>query len=448
MGIDLTQGPIGKILFRLTLPMVLGIFSIIGFNLADTYFVGQLGSDELAAISFTFPVVLFFGSISMGLSAGASSVIARAIGERDPQKVRRYTTDSLVLSLVIVAFSIIIGFLTIDPLFRLLGAEGKVLGLVKDYMSIWYGGMIFLVVPMVGNGAIRAKGITSIPATIMTVAALANFILDPLLIFGLGPFPALGLKGAALATVFARGVTLLASLYFLIFRLKMIDFKPPTFQVGLRSWKEILRVGVPTAATNVVVPITISIITAMISEYGYESVAAFGIVSKVQSFAMIVLWGVSSSMGPFAGQNYGAGKVDRVLKASFISYGFSLIWGLLIFILLYVFSENIILLFNKNPNVVKVGVLYLTIVPITYGFEGLRLIASSTFNGIGKPFPPTIMVLIKVVVIYIPFAYFGSRYYGVKGIFIAESLGNFLIGVLSFILIKKVCSKEKVMSAS
>ena len=186
----------------------------------------------------------------------------------------------------------------------------------------------------------------------------------------------------------------------------------------------------------------------MISEYGYESVAAFGIVSKVQSFAMIVLWGVSSSMGPFAGQNYGAGKVDRVLKASFISYGFSLIWGLFIFILLYVFSENIILLFNKNLNVVKVGVLYLTIVPITYGFEGLRLIASSTFNGIGKPFPPTIMVLIKVVVIYIPFAYFGSRYYGVKGIFIAESLGNFLIGVLSFILIKKVCSKEKVMSAS
>jgi putative MATE family efflux protein len=349
---------------------------------------------------------------------------------------------------VIVTISIIIGFLTIDPLFRLLGAEGKILGLIKEYMSIWYGGMIFLVVPMVGNGAIRAKGITSIPATIMTVAALANFILDPLLIFGLGPFPALGLKGAALATVFARGVTLLASLYFLIFRLKMIDFKPPTFQVGLKSWKEILRVGAPTAGTNVVLPITISIITSMISKYGYESVAAFGIVSKVQSFAMIVLWGISSSMGPFAGQNYGAGKIDRVLKASFISYGFSIIWGLFIFILLYVFSENIILLFNKNPDVVKVGVLYLSIVPLTYGFEGLRLIGSSTFNGIGKPLAPTMMVLIKVGIIYIPFAFFGSRYFGVKGIFMAEALGNFLIGVLSFILIKKVCSKEKVTSLS
>jgi putative MATE family efflux protein len=196
----LIEGHIGKTLIKLTIPMIFGILGMVAFNLVDTFFIGQLGTNELAAISFTFPVVFVIGSLAMGLGMGASAVISRAIGEGDPTRVQRFTTDSLILSVLVVVVFIVIGLLTIDQVFALLGATPQVMPLIKQYMLIWYPSMIFVVIPMVGNNAIRATGDTKTPSVIMLVAVAVNIILDPLLIFGIGPFPALALAGAALAT--------------------------------------------------------------------------------------------------------------------------------------------------------------------------------------------------------------------------------------------------------
>lgn len=214
----LTEGQVPLQLLALTLPMVWGIFAVLAFSLADTYFVAQLGTKELAAISFTFPVVTVLGSVAMGLGTGASSVIARAIGEGNRRQVQRLTTDSLLLSLLIVVFLASLGLATVDPLFAALGAGSELLPLIRDYMEIWYLGMVFLVIPLVGNSAIRASGNTLLPSLIMTLAAAANILLDPLFIFGWGPFPALGIKGAAIASTIARAGTLLTTLAFLHFR--------------------------------------------------------------------------------------------------------------------------------------------------------------------------------------------------------------------------------------
>ncbi len=443
MGSDLTKGNISKILFNLTLPMVGGIFAIITFNLVDTYFVGKLGALELAALSFTFPVVMVFGSISMGLSAGATSVISKAFGEGDPKKVKRLTTDALFLSVIIVAVFLVIGFFTLDPLFRLMGAKGQTLEYIKDYMRIWYGGMIFLVVPMVGNGAIRAKGISTIPAFIMTFAALTNCILDPLLIFGIGPFPALGIEGAAWATVFGRSLTLIASLWVIHFKLDMLDFSIPSFHEGFSSWKEILKTTIPNAGTNVALPLTMSVITALVSEYGNEAVAGFGIVTRIQSFAMIVLLGISSSMAPFSGQNFGAKKYNRIKTALIQCFSFSFIWGLLFYAVLWFTSDTVVALFNNNTQVVTVATLYLLIVPWSYGLEGFRLIVSSALNGIGRPRMLIVLMFVKTVAFYIPFAFILSNWLGIKGIFIAEVVGNIAVGVLSLFQLKKISALSK-----
>ncbi len=184
----LTEGKIFLQLFELTLPMVWGVFSVFAFSLADTYFVAQLGTNELAAMSFTFPVVAVLASVAMGLGVGTSSVIARVIGEGNRQKVQRLTTDSLLLSLLIVIILAFGGLATINPLFTALGAQQELLPLIGDYMKIWYLGMVFLVVPLVGNSAIRASGNTVVPSLIMTFAAATNTLLDPLLIFGWGLF--------------------------------------------------------------------------------------------------------------------------------------------------------------------------------------------------------------------------------------------------------------------
>ncbi|GAI71534.1 unnamed protein product, partial [marine sediment metagenome] len=253
----LTEGPVGKTLVRLTIPMIFGIVGIVAFNLVDTFFVGKLGTDELAALSFTFPVVLIINSLAHGLGIGASAVISRAIGEGDHHKVQRLTTDSLVLSVLLVAFFVVLGQLTINQIFRLLGATPEILPLIKQYMRIWYFGMIFVVVPMVGNNAIRATGDTKTPSIIMIVAVVFNFIFDPMLIFGIGPFPRLELAGAAIATVISRGITFLVALYVLYFRDKMLTFVKPKIRDIITSWKRILYIGLPNAGTRMVIPLAI-----------------------------------------------------------------------------------------------------------------------------------------------------------------------------------------------
>ena len=150
MKSKLTEGPVGLQLLKLTLPLVWGVFAVIAFSLADTYFVVQLGTNQLAAMSFTFPVVMVLGSVAMGLGVGASSIIARAIGSGDRYRVRQLTTDSLILSLLVVAILAGLGLATINPLFTALGAGPDALPLIRDYMSVWYLGIIFLVVPLVG----------------------------------------------------------------------------------------------------------------------------------------------------------------------------------------------------------------------------------------------------------------------------------------------------------
>ncbi len=230
--------------------MMVGIIGMVMFNLVDTYFVGRLGKLHLAAMSFTFPVVMVLQSIALGLGIGASAVIARAIGEGDHHRVQRLTTDSLMLSFIIVVVFVVIGLATIEPLFRLLGAGEELLPLIKSYMRIWYIGVAFVVIPMVGNSAIRATGDTVTPSIIMLIAIAVNLGLDPLLIFGIGPFPRLELAGAAIATVIARATTMTISLLVLYFREKMIVLKMPSLKEGIDSWKKILYIALPAGGTR------------------------------------------------------------------------------------------------------------------------------------------------------------------------------------------------------
>ena len=429
---SLTEGAIANRLFKLTLPMIWGIFAIVAFNLADTYYVGQLGTDRLAAMSFTFPVVMTLGSLAMGLGVGASSIIARAIGEGDRSRVRRFTTNSLTLGVVTVAILSSVGLLTIDPLFTALGASSDVLPYVKQYMEVWYFGMVFLVVPMVGNSAIRAAGDTLTPSLIMTTSAGFNILLDPLLIFGLWGFPELGLAGAAWATVISRAVTLVASLLVLKFKEKMLSSHFPDLEETLMCWRDILYVGLPAAGSNMITPISIGIITSMLAVYGSLAVAAFGVASRIESLAMIALMALASSIAPFIGQNWGAQKFERATQALRQSYLFCLGWGVLMAILLAAGASLIVPLFNSNTEVIAIAKTYLAIVPISYGGAGIIQVANSAFNALGKPIPAVIMTVLRMFVLYIPLAYLGSNWLGTSGIFIAATVSNILVSVVAW----------------
>ncbi len=425
----LTEGQVLLQLLRLTLPMVWGVLSVLAFSLADTYFVAQLGTRQLAAMSFTFPVVAVLGSVAMGLGTGASSVIARGIGEGNRQQVKQLTTDSLLLSLLIVTLLASLGLATIDPLFAALGAGPDLLPLIRDYMSIWYLGMVFLVVPLMGNSAIRASGNTVVPSLIMTLAAAANILVDPLLIFGWGPFPALGLKGAALATVISRASTLVASLAFLHFRERLLVFAFPSLKVMLRSWQGLLSVGLPAAATNLISPLSIGFVTSLMAQYGAQAVAGFGLASRLEALALIAPLALSASIGPFVGQNWGAQKYGRVKRALQVSFCFCLSWGVLVAVLLGKAAPEIAAWFDSDPEVIASATIYLTLVPISYGALGIVFTTSSAFNALGKPIPALGMSFSRLLLLYVPLAYLGSQLFGIFGIFGAACLSNGVVGL-------------------
>ena len=427
----LTSAPIGRTLIRLTGPMMLGGFAIIGFNLADTYFVARLGTAALAAMGFTFPVVMMIGGLALGLGMGAASVVSHAIGEGNHHKVRRLATDSLFLAMVIVAAFSTVGIFTIDPLFRLMGARGEVLSLIRTYMTTWYWGTVFVVVPMVGNNIIRAGGDTKTPSLVMVLAAVVNVVLDPLLIFGLAGLPRLGLFGAALATVIARATTFTAALCILHFRDRILDLSVPRLRALWNSWRQVLSIGIPAAATNILMPLSIGVLTRIAAAFGREAVAAFGAGMKIEAFAMLPTMALGAVMVPFVGQNRGAGRPERVRKAIKDSFAFSLLWGLVALAVLAVLARTLGGLFSEDAQVVSAIAMYLWIVPIGYGCYAVFRIAGVSLNALGRPMRSLVLNVIRMLVLLVPLAWVGSRLLRYPGLLASVPVANACAAVVA-----------------
>ncbi len=433
----LLQGPVGKTLTSLAVPMAFGIVSIILFTVVDTVYIGRLGAEPLAAMGFTFPISYIVMSIAMGLSVGTSSTIARAIGEGHQLRVQRLATDGLGLAFLIVTCFSLIGLTNLNTIFSLMGAKGEILELISDYMIPWCLGVGLLVIPMVGNGAIRATGDTKTPATIMIIAGIVNIVLDPFLIFGIGPFPRLELQGAALATVFSWAMAFTASLWILGKREGMIRLPIFDPKYSFDSWKRILYIGIPAAGTNMMEPLSMAVITRMISEYGEEAVAAFGVGGRLEALSLIGLWALSTAITPFIGQNFGAGNYDRIRAALRFGVKFSLIWGGAAFTVLYLLSGIIAPIFNDNKAVIASIVLFLQIIPISYAMYGISALVNSMFNALGKPLQASLVIILHLFVFVLPLAYLGSKVYGLKGIFIGIAVGNAVVGIIAYLMAQK-----------
>lgn len=439
----LVQGSVGSTLIRLTLPMFLGILSMMLFNIVDTFFVGRLGPLPLAAMGFTFPVVFIITGTAMGMGIGMSSVVSRAIGEGNWPRVSRLTTDGLAMAVFIVAVFVAVGLLTMDPLFRMLGADVHTLPLIRSYMVPWYLGVGFLVIPMVGNSAIRATGDTKTPSFIMILAGTINVVLDPFLIFGWGPFPRLELQGAAIATVTAYSVTFLAAFYILRVRDRMIRFSFHHLSEVLQSWGQILHVGLPAVGTNLLVPLATGIITRIMAGYGTKAVAAFGVGSRLESLAMAGCFALSTSMAAFAGQNFGAGRCDRVEEGIRFGVKFCLSLNFVVWLLLAGAADPLARLFNDDATIVSIVKLFLWIVPLSYGAFGTMLQVTAAFNANNQPLYSALIFVTRLFVLTVPLALLGSRLAGIPGIFAAMFIGNVGTGMLACVIMARYIRAEE-----
>ncbi|MCG6186225.1 MATE family efflux transporter [Maribellus maritimus] len=440
---NLTEGNIKKQLYTLTWPMLFGMTGMVIFNLVDTYFVGRLGVNQLAAMSFSFPIVMFVNSLSQGIGIGTSSLVSRNIISESRGNVRRMASRAVLLGVIVVAVFVTIGLNTMRPVFSSLGAGDAILDYVIDYMGVWYFGVPFVVIPMIGNNIVRATGDTFLPGMLMVSSAVVNIILDPMLIFGFGPIPAMGIKGAALATVIGRSVGLVFILFVLIRRENLLTVRFGRIKEILETWKNVLYIAGPAAIGMLITPVSIGFITKIIAGFGKEAVAAFGVASRVEMFALMVIVSLGSVLIIFIGQNISKNQFARIFHSLNYSMKFSMLWGMLVFVLFIVLGKPIASVFTDDPMVIDIARKYFYIVGSSYGFQGLLMLSASSFNGINKPYPSAIFSIVRMVVLYAPLAWVGAKIIGISGVFWAGFIANIVVGVLSFRYLHKTVHKLK-----
>ncbi|ENF8749755.1 MATE family efflux transporter [Vibrio fluvialis] len=427
----LLSAPIPNVLRQMTIPMIFGMVAILMFNLVDTFFISLLGTDALAAISYTFPVTFGVNCITMGIGVGLSTSIGRLLGQGDTSNAARFSTHGLLLAVTLVAIACTLGIFTIEPLFLLLGAKAELIPLIEQYMQVWYLTIPLLVIPMAGNSAIRATGDTKTPAKMMMLAGAINGCLDPLLIFGYGPFPELGIQGAAIASAFSWLGALIGSLYVLVKRDRLLA--PPHFASLRHDWQQILKIGTPAALSTAMSPISGALLMMMLSSHGTAAVAAYGAAQRIESILILVLMSLTSALTPFMAQNFGAQNPTRSFSGLFLSLRFSLIFQLLVFIMMVPLSIPLAALFSQEQAVRDLLWHYLLVVPFSYGFQGVVMMLVSALNALHLPLKAFQWSFMRLFLFTLPSAWLGSTLYSIEGLFIGIALGNVLGGLSGYL---------------
>lgn len=439
----LTDGSVRRRLAELWVPMIGGILAVKAIGISDAYFVGQLGEGPLAAISFTFPIVSTLISLAIGLSAGASSVLSRKIGDsagKDEQQA--IVTGAVGMAIAIAIVLAVLGFLSIGSILDLMGASDAVRGDALSYMQIWFAGSVFLIVPIAINGLLRSTGDGVSPAVLMAVIAGLNIALNPVFIFGAGFVPELGVQGAAVATVLARAVSMIAALV-LIVRKDLLSFSRQKFIDGLGYWREVARVGLPASLSTSLNPVAISIATAAVATLGDAQVAAFGVATKIQSFALVPLLALSAATSPFVGQNSGAGELARSRRGLWLCAAISGVWSLLIAVPLWLGSDVLTSFFSNSDDVRESVGLYLAIVPLSFAGYGVIVALGAAMNGLGRSGTSLLLGGGRALGLLAPLAWIGVMVEDFRGLAIGVAIANVVAGLVGIVVIAKHSLKTR-----
>jgi putative MATE family efflux protein len=443
---QIQEGHVAGTLLTLTLQMFVGLLSIFLFNLVDLYFIGRLGTRELAALSFTFPVIIFLANLGLGIGMGVSIEVSRAYGKNDKGRVYSATSAAVLTAVVMSAVLGAAGLISIRPLFSMLGADRGMISLIREYVTVWYLGLVFFMVPLINNNIMRALGDVKTASILLFSAVCLNLILDPLLIFGLGPFPRLGLRGAALATVISRSGVFFVGLGLLYFREKVIKINLKVFAGIKGALKNILYLGLSNSAARILFPIAAGVVTRLMAEHGETAVAAYGIASRVEALSLTMVFSMAGVISPFVGQNCGAGQIERVRKGIDFSTAFSLVWGALLFLFFFSAARPVAKLFDAGPAVVNTVELYLRTVSIGYGFHGVVVISAASLIVLHRPVLSFASVFVEMFVLYIPLALAGNYFFGTAGIFSGLCIAYMLSGVLARTITEKVLAERGILA--
>ncbi len=423
-----TEGSIKRHVLHLSGVMIVGFLAMTIGQLIEMFYIGSVGKLELAAITFTFPITMSLNALTRGIGIGASTLIAQSMGDDDRVNTATTITHCYLLVILFTVFLALLGQVGAEYLFAMLGAKDEVLALATRYAHIWLIGFPMMGIAMVSNGLIRSFGNATFPGFIMTIAPAVQITVGPFLIFGLFGLPELGLKGAGWAFVAGTCAQILLVSYWYLLKEKLFVSSLATF---FSSVRQILHVGIPAAATNLIQPVSMAVVTWLLAGFSTTVVAGFGVASRIESVVGMVVIGISTSVVPLVGQNWGARKFDRVFEALYTCYIGCLVWGLIAASIMWVGAEFFVNVINDDPSLVDTAVTFLHIIPFSIGFMGLITVSTHAFNALRKPMPALFLSVARLLIVYIPMALIASHFFGYVGIFAATATTNVLVGIVA-----------------
>ena len=438
----IVNDPIARTLLRLTVPMIGGIIALMAVGIVDAYFVGQLGTAPLAALGFVLPITHGVNSVGLGLGMATSVLVSRYLGEDRFDRAARQITDGRLLIILIGIGLLLYLYFSVAGLFRLLGARGEVLDEALRFMALWIPVIPLLLLTLTSNTTLRAIGCPGKSAFLLALLATLNAGLDPLLIFGFGPLPGLGIGGAALATSIAWVITFLISEYILGVQEQLILKSKNTLQALRTNWEALLTIGIPAIFANLMTPLAAAILTAMVAHFGTTAVAGFGVSTRIESLCLLIAFALSSTLPMFIGQNIGAGKPERARVALYTAIRFSIIFQLLVWVIVASCSRSIGSAFSDNPEVVNIISDYLWIIPATYGAHAVTILVMVSLNALKQPKVALTTALIRLLLLNIPIAYIGGQLYGINGLFYGFALGNVLSALVAWRIINRAWAQQ------
>jgi putative MATE family efflux protein len=430
---DYTEIKIGKAIFLLAVPMILELIMESTFAVVDIFFVGKLGPSAVATVGLTETYLFLLYSIGMGLSMAVTAIVARRIGEKEKEKAGITAVQSIFLAILISLPFSLVGIFYSKELLALMGADEWVLEHGYKYMQWMLGGNAVIMLLFIINAIFRGAGDAAIAMRVLWIANGINMVLDPILIFGWGPFPEMGIEGAAVATNIGRGVGVLTQFWFLFKGVKHI--KVLRMQIYLH-WKTIVTI-VKTSLGGIgqmIIAMTSWIfIMRILADFGSEIIAGTTIAMRIMMFTMMPAWGMSNAVATLVGQNLGAKKPDRAEKSVWITGVWNMVFLIGVAIVYFVASESLVGIFTDDPKVISVGAMWLRIVSYSYFVYGWWMVAVQAFNGAGDTVTPTKINFVFFWIIEIPLSYFMATTLdmGHSGVFWAIFIAETAVGLFT-----------------
>jgi putative MATE family efflux protein len=425
----LVRDPVGKTIISLTLPAMLGVLAMMMTNVVDTYVARFLGEADQAALALIFPITFMLSSVTIGLMVGTVSLVARTRGTGDLTGVARTAGQALLLCVIIIGILTLVLAVSYGPLFRATGTPAAVMPSISVYMNIWLFGTSVMVFPTIANGVLRACGNAVAPSMVLVITGVIKIAITPVLMLGWGGFPALGIKGAALATILAFGSGSIVTALLLI-RANLVTAR--NLHINLAdTWRKIALIGLPSSFTNVLVPICAFFANKLILPLGAAHVAGFGNALRLEALAMVPLFALSGTIGPFLGQNLGAKRPDRMRAGFSFCIKSALIYGVFIAAIMALFGPLLANSFAASPAAIEPTMRYFWIVPLTFGFYGVLMCVSGAFNGLGNP-KPNLALYSSKAALFIACVWLGAKLGGYTGICLGIAASNVGSGLLAY----------------